>query len=315
MYYKIIKLKFLTEVHFGEKSLDKGNKTIYADSIFSALCHEALNFGETALDDLFSMANAGNLLISDAMPYIDEEFYIPKPKIKIIYNINDEFSNKAKVLKKIDYVPVSKFDDYLKGRLDIEKTADKLGNVGDFLLRQRAFIQRADDTLPYGLEVFSFSENSGLYICVGYNSEKEYSFIETLFNQLSYTGTGGKVSSGLGKFRCSPADIPENLKNRLSANEINKDSIFNKYMSLSICLPKDDELDSALEDAVFLLKRRGGFINSGSCVGTAKKKKELYVFQSGSVFKNRFKGDIYDVASDMVPHKVYRYAKPMFMGV
>ena len=45
----------------------------------------------------------------------------------------------------------------------------------------------------------------------------------------------------------------------------------------------------------FLLKRRGGFINSGSCVGTAKKKKELYVFQSGSVFKNRFKGDIYDV--------------------
>ena len=48
MYYKIIKLKFLTEVHFGEKSLDKGNKTIYADSIFSALCHEAV--GERQLE-------------------------------------------------------------------------------------------------------------------------------------------------------------------------------------------------------------------------------------------------------------------------
>ena len=34
-----------------------------------------------------------------------------------------------------------------------------------------------------------------------------------------------------------------------------------------------------------------------------------------ALYKNGFKGDIYDVASDMVPHKVYRYAKPMFMGV
>ena len=40
----------------------------------------------------------------------------------------------------------------------------------------------------------------------------------------------------------------------------------------------------------------------------------MYVFAAGSCFKNEFEGDIYDVTNGG-SHPVYRYAKPLFMGV
>lgn len=355
MKYKIIKLEFQTEVHFGEKALDTGDKIIYADSLFSALCHEALSQKENVFKKLICAVKENRIIISDAMPYIGKEFYVPKPKKKILYDLPIQKDSTAnnKILKKLAYIPVSQFDDYLNKKLDIEKTADDFKNIGDFHIRQKASIARDyTDSSPYAIKVFAFNKGSGLYVCIGYDSEQEYTLISDLFDQLSYTGIGGKVSSGLGKFTAHISNVPESLNKRLTENEnteenntmyknINNNSDVtdtvkyesrtedkttenlytgtkNKdkmYMSLSLCLPKDEELDMALEDAVFLIKRRGGFISFDSCAGTAKKKKELYLFEAGSVFKNRFAGDIYDVSPETVPHEVYRYAKPMFMEV
>ena len=45
-----------------------------------------------------------------------------------------------------------------------------------------------------------------------------------------------------------------------------------------------------------------------------RRKRDLYVFAAGSCFKNEFEGDIYDVTNGG-SHPVYRYAKPLFMGV
>ena len=85
-------------------------------------------------------------------------------------------------------------------------------------------------------------------------------------------------------------------------------------MSLSVCLPKDAELDEVMGGASYMTVRRGGWVSSTTYADTLRKKKEIYMLAAGSVFDRRFEGGIYDV-SDGGRHPVYRYGKPMLMAV
>ena len=87
-----------------------------------------------------------------------------------------------------------------------------------------------------------------------------------------------------------------------------------RYMLLSVALPADEELENAMENASYLLEKRSGFVASSDYAEEWRKKRDLYVFTAGSCFVNCFAGDIYDV-SEGGKHPVYRYAKPIFMGV
>ena len=81
-----------------------------------------------------------------------------------------------------------------------------------------------------------------------------------------------------------------------------------------MALPQKDELTQALEGSTYLLAKRSGFVASDTYAEEQRRKRDLYVFVAGSCFKNRFSGDIYDVSAGG-GHAVYRYAKPLFMGV
>ena len=85
-------------------------------------------------------------------------------------------------------------------------------------------------------------------------------------------------------------------------------------MLLSTALPREEELDAALEDSSYLLQKRAGFVFSETYAPELRKKKDLYTMQAGSCFKSRFQGDIYDVGMGGA-HPVYRYAKAMFAGI
>lgn len=85
-------------------------------------------------------------------------------------------------------------------------------------------------------------------------------------------------------------------------------------MTLSMSLPLQDELEHALNGASYQLVKRSGFVNSENYSDVYMRKKDLYVFASGSCFFNKYQGDIYDVSSEG-SHPVYRYAKPMFLEV
>ena len=52
MEYKAYKLRFLTGVHFGKGSLDDTSYAFCADTLFSALCIEALKDSEQRLNNL-----------------------------------------------------------------------------------------------------------------------------------------------------------------------------------------------------------------------------------------------------------------------
>lgn len=86
-------------------------------------------------------------------------------------------------------------------------------------------------------------------------------------------------------------------------------------MTLSVSLPREEELETALAGAEYLLLKRSGFVASERYAPEQMRKKDLYVFQAGSCFPEKFHGDIYDVSDTCGRHPVYRYAKPMWMEV
>lgn len=84
MDYFLYKLKFDGAVHFGQSesalSLYTTADRFRADTFFSALCHTALSlWGERGVQDLIESAQRGELLLSDSMPWRDDQYYLPKP--------------------------------------------------------------------------------------------------------------------------------------------------------------------------------------------------------------------------------------------
>lgn len=308
MKYQFLKLQFQTAVHFGDGGLTTCENIIPADTLFSALCCEAAKIGEGTLKMLVDYAKEGKIAITDALPFIKERYYVPKPMFRFTAHQSQD-SSERKVYKKLAFLPIDQMNAFIHGKMDVGKETDFFhDNYGKFYLVQKAAITGKEEPEPYSVELFRFKEESGLYVCIAYTDEDALDNVLDLFDSLQYTGLGGKVSSGYGRFIARPVGNSEILLRRV------QEDTFKRWMSLSICLPRDEELENALEDAGYLVAKRGGFIASESYADTARKKNDLYALKAGSVFVHKFKGDVYDV-SEGGAHPVYRYAKPFFLGV
>lgn len=310
MEYSVYKLEFKTAVHFGEGTLNDSAQTFPADLLFSALYMEAIKMN--CADSFYETVQKGDLLFSDAFPYVGDTYLLPKPMVYIERRSgnnleqDDKQAKEAKKFKKMKFIPVEKLEEYLTGRM----TPDQ-NDMEDFGAAQQqvmaAVRSEREDTLPFHVGRFSYLKGNGLYLIIAYREEESLYLLEDLLDSLSCTGIGGKKSSGLGKFVLKTGAHTEFLQQRLKKEA-------SRWMLLSTALPRDEELDEAMEGASYLLQKRSGFVASEQYAKTWQKKKDLYVFSAGSCFKNRFEGDIYDV-SDGGNHPVYRYAKPLFMGV
>ena len=306
MKFKAYKLQFLSDVHFGNGTLGKSDSTFHADTLFSALCQEALKSGEHCLQELLSFAENGELLFSDAMPYIGDDYFVPKPLIKSDHTVEEKEFNTRKVFKNMKFLPESCLDNFIAGSLKAEEV-ESWGHPGFQKIKVSASIRGESKTLPYRVGVFSFGENAGLYTIVGYENENVCTIAENLLSSLSFCGIGGRIRSGLGRFELYPGKLSESMMKRLTGT-------FTTYMTLSVSLPKETEMAESVQDSSFLLTKRSGFVASGNYADEYRRKKDLFVFSSGSCFKNRYQGDIYDVSSGGA-HPVYRFAKPLFAGV
>ena len=172
-------------------------------------------------------------------------------------------------------------------------------------IKVSAAINNNDETVPYRVGEYYYNEGNGLYIIVGYDNDEELKEVEELIISLGYSGIGGKRSSGLGRFDIQIADDADELLNMITEKS-------RLYMTLSVSLPKECEITNSLSEAKYSIIKRSGFISSQ--VFDDRRKKDLYVIAAGACVKNKYEGDIYDVADGGV-HPVYRYAKPLFMGV
>jgi hypothetical protein len=138
-------------------------------------------------------------------------------------------------------------------------------------------------------------------------------YIDELVTALGFSGIGGKVSAGYGKFAVLAVNELEG-----SADTQHRWLYAAKQRSggaqllLTTSLPGEGELEPVLTDASYQLVRRAGFV--GANADAPGKKQTQYFLDAGSVTKMRFEGDVYPVA-DLDTHMVYRYSKPMFLGV
>jgi CRISPR-associated protein Csm4 len=324
MKYCLYKLKFKTGLHIGDHSgrmaLASSEMSIQADTFFSALCHEALqNGGKALLDKLKEDVKEGKLLFSDGLPYQGSEYYLPKPVLGINTKREQTDSTQKKKFKALKYVPASRFADYLSGlkgesSFDPESVQTSFGSQSTYT---KAAIKGMEETRPYYVGVFQFFQDCGLFILLAYQEEAQRELFSQLLASLSYTGIGGKRTSGLGKFEVFAEEIEdtkaENPSRQALARMLAEDTA-PYQMNLSVALPREEELEPVLEKAFYTLIRRGGFVQSQTYSDTPLKKKVQYFFAAGSCFRKRFTGDVYDVAY-VGHHPVYRYAKPLFLGV
>ncbi len=304
MNYSIYKFEFLTGVHFGNGMLNDTALTFPADSLFSAMYIEAMKMG--VAEQFYQAVHMDKLLISDMFPYVGDTYMMPKPMIYIEPTDRGNSEEKKKY-KKLKFLPVEQLESYLDGKLKLE--TDYMENFAESERQVMASIRNGEeDTVPYHVGVCRYKENNGLYLIMAWKDEAQLTLAEEILESLSYTGIGGKKSSGMGKFTFKKGKNSETLLRHLQKASAKQNIL------LSTALPRDEELENALEEASYLLMKRSGFVASDHYADELRKKHDLYVFAAGSCFKNRFVGDIYDVSTGG-KHPVFRYGKPVFMGV
>lgn len=323
--FNVYKLRFTAPVHFGGDnalSLESAQMHFCADTLFSALCHAALlHGGNEAVARLCAAAAAGDMRLSDGMPWKEDQdgdqFYLPRPFLAPIKRMETS-PEKRKEAKKLRYLPASEMEKYLsylrdEGSLDFGALSHSFGMVEE---RTRAAVPEGGETVPYFVGAYRFEANCGLYFLLGYEDAALEGEVHRLLELLQYSGIGGKISSGFGKFRLKSVIKLESSGNsqiKWLAQAL-KDAQAPVQITLSACLPAESELESALEGAQYQMIRRGGFIHNPADTGAPRKKRGQCVFQAGSTFRTRFGGELSAVGTS-AGQTVYRYNRPLWLGV
>lgn len=308
MDYVIYKLKFTSPVHFGKTQLSDSEYSLCSDTVFSALCLEAVKMGEDILDKLISLVKSDEIQMSDAFPYIEDEYLIPKPHIYVESGQEENSSVIKKAYKKLKYITIDSFEKFLDGTFDV-LNAVQLSRLGVSSLKVSASIRNEKgEPMPYEVGTYSFNDKCGLYLIVGYSDDESKAMLNALMEQLQHSGLGGKRSSGYGRFAFEVVEPTEWIISRLNGDAV-------KYMLLNTALPTESEMENVLSNAKYSLVKRSGFVASSKYSDTWQRKKDLVMFKSGSVFEKTFEGDLYDVSTGTGCHPVFRCGKPMFMRI
>lgn len=324
MDYCLLKLRFDRAVHFGSSdsslSLSSTADHFCADTLFSALCHVARSLhGDAGIERLCRWVECGELLLSDSMPWRtvsgQDVFYLPKPCISA-EGKRELPPQLRKRVKKQSWIPINDmgaFQSALAGETVYVPDDAAFGKTDG---RTRAAIQDGEDTRPYQVETFCFFPDCGLYFLAGCETKEQSDELKLLVQTLGLSGIGGKVSTGLGTFAVDRmislrgAQDPQLnwLDKALSC------SAPAHYLLLTTALPREDELSVVLEDTQYQLVRRGGYIQSDTFSATPQRKCTQYFLAAGAMLTQPFTGALYNTVK-AGKHPVYRYAKPMLLGV
>ena len=323
MNHFLLKLKFDTAVHFGSSdsalALYTSEETFRADTFFSALYIAALAVTEKRAAELLADVRNDEVTFSDAFPWKGNTFYLPKPYLATPPAQNDDSQKenvrRRKAIKKIQWIPAGQMPAYLKERENPAYVPEQPPKFGQAYEQARVSAARTADEppKPYQVGLYRFYEDCGLYVLLACKNKQKAESVRDLAALVGVDGIGGKRSAGCGKFRVELLPLDDCQEMRWMKKALGRKK--GPYLLLTTALPKEDEMAKALEDASCQLCRRGGFAFT-EAVQTPKKKKTQWFISSGAVMKNMWSGDVYDVGIAMPQNQsVYRYGKPMFVGV
>lgn len=228
----LFKLSFDTPVRFGSGCTSAGlvinTLHCHADTLYSAICCEIKRlFGAEMLYDFCTKVSDGHILISDLLPWKDEELFLPKPLYVFNQNIDNYSKEKGvkaeeniqkqlldrKKIKKINYIPVTYFDKYIEHLKNCEPIDfDCITNISDIakcVTNVKVKVDFEEKSLPYIVNAYKFKNsgtyqkskcNSGLFFVVRTSEDKYIDILEQTIQSLGETGIGGKKSSGFGHF-------------------------------------------------------------------------------------------------------------------
>lgn len=307
MKYRIYKMYFKTGIRIGDNQLETNSIEMPADILFSAIVNEASQISEKLCEKIIEKFKNKCLKISDAFPFIGEEYLLPKPFVKI--SKEESSSTEKKLYKKIEHIPLQYYKSYIEGKSnpnEILKISSQLGK--NQVATKIKYSENANNEI-YSIGYYRFDPNNGLYFLLAYEEEEDLeNFDEILFN-LSFTGIGGKKSSGLGKFEIIEKDLPTEFENKIDTE--------NAKILLTTSMYKKEELKHRTGDSNYTIVRRGGFIYSENpylSKDIAERKKTMYFFKSGSTFEHTYQGDVFRVDKNY-SHPVYRYGIAMWLEV
>ncbi len=309
MNYEIFKLRFQTGVHIGRGKLSDVGNIIMADTLFSALCQEAVAlYGEEGVQKLVRYVEQNEMLLTDTMPVHQNSYYIPKPMLRIEHGKSGDSSQK-KEFKELEYIRLESLHNYLNGNLNPVEERNSMEDFGKTEIRTMASVIEGADTKPFPVGVFRYGEEWGLYFILAYAKSEIREFVEELLMTLELSGIGGKRSAGLGKFTLDYAKMPEFFLERLNTGHSDT-----YHMALSVSMAEETELEEVLQEAQYSMIRRSGFVASYTYAESFRRKQDFFMFRAGSTFKHPFTGIVQD-ASSGGSHAVYRYGKPIFLEV
>lgn len=324
MDYYLFKLRFEGAVHLGTAdsalSLQASADHFCADTLFSALCHTAGSlWGEAGITRLCAQVQADELLLSDSMPWREcngeDVYYLPKP-CAISQTRQEIPSQLRKVMKRLMWIPVRDMDAFQDSLAGKTLYCPKEEPFGEAEARIQAVVCDGRDTTPYQVGVFRFLPSCGLYFLAGCTEDEQAQQLQTLVNALGMSGIGGKISAGYGAF--SVEDVILLNEPFDEQTQWLYDALIcpqpKHYLLLTTSLPVDDELESVLSGAMYQLVRRGGYVQSETFAEVPQRKRTQVFFAAGAMLERPFSGALYSVAQGG-GHPVYRYSKPMMLGV
>lgn len=332
MKYAIYMLRFTTPVHFGAAELggklEQAGSEFSSDSLFSAICWELQNIGETDLASSFCQrVQEGQIRLSDMLPYQIEEqsgdyhFYLPKPLYLVsalpvhpaasLQDARDQ-STLRKKMKKMKYLRSSEMKPCLEANAKGEPFVSSL-SLGEQSLVEKVNC-RGDEPLPYYMSVFTFAPHTGGYVIVQSDDDTVFDWIQQVLSLLGQSGIGGKRSAGYGKFSLVGPYIPVQYQceyeDVVILHALLADTQSPLQMNISSVLPTDEELD-LVSKGQYALRRRSGFYSGP---GQVKKRNSVYMIRSGSCFAKRLEGQSIQLEQDIVP-TLWRNGKGLFVGL
>lgn len=335
MQFRLYKLQFTAPCHFGdgETSADLAGSgtTCFSDTLVSALFLEYLAlYGEEIAKQFINALQNGLLRFSDLFPYIGDSdtLFLPRPQLISQKRIDrTEFPIEeikrgmqvAKKVKRVEYIPEYLYTQYIEriqaGQVSAFFKEDaSLEELTVPIAKQaytRVAIQRDSDSLPYQVGTVTFQAGAGLYFILGYEEASLLVQLDQVLQSLSYTGIGGKRSSGYGQFTYIVEELTadsdyESLYEMLMAKEANM------YISLSLCVPQREDIPF-MQEGAYKLIGRGGFVYSQTYADTLHKRNRYFAVKSGSTFARPLQGRVLVIEGGQ--HPVYRYGKGLFLGV
>ena len=334
MKYYLLKLKFVTPVHFGNSQdggqLERAVSTFRVDTFFSALVDDAAGRGMQAdVARIIEKVNRKEIGFSDFFPYFDceadgeSELYLPKPLVLRSAHTEKplglakmrEEATLRKKQKKQTFVRASFMKKFLRCVESGENYVENLPEFGVTELVQKVNC-RENEPLPYYVGTYSFAPNAGLYFIIAAEKEQDVKWIERLVEGLGYSGIGGRRSSGYGKF-----ELCEDLI-EMNADGVYEDdaAIFamladegaKHQLLLSVLLPVKEEL-AKVQEGQYKLIHRSGFVFLQD--GKQQKRDGLYMIEAGSCFSKRLKGSMVSVAGKDAAHEILRDGIGMYAGL